>query len=109
MAVSCVLRSLLSRTLSRFGCSGAPRHSYTADQIISEARDHTACWVTVKGHEATRRNIPKGPRGGEGRRILWAAVAFSLFSSTEEDKRDEAQRKEDEMILLLKKAKVSEL
>uniref|UniRef100_A0A3Q0SHS5 Tetratricopeptide repeat domain 19 n=1 Tax=Amphilophus citrinellus TaxID=61819 RepID=A0A3Q0SHS5_AMPCI len=32
---------------------------------------------------------------------------FSLFSSSEEDKRDEAQRKEDEMILLLKKAKLS--
>ncbi|XP_026005087.1 tetratricopeptide repeat protein 19, mitochondrial isoform X2 [Astatotilapia calliptera] len=36
-----------------------------------------------------------------------ARYAFSLFGSSEEDKRDEAQRKEDEMILLLKKAKLS--
>lgn len=39
--------------------------------------------------------------------MLWAAVAFSLFSSSDEDQRDEAQRKEDEMIQLLKKAKLS--
>lgn len=39
--------------------------------------------------------------------MLWAAVAFSLFSRSDEDQRDEAQRKEDEMILLLKKAKLS--
>lgn len=39
--------------------------------------------------------------------MLWAAVAFSLFGSTDEDQRDEAQQKEDEMILLLKKAKLS--
>lgn len=36
-----------------------------------------------------------------------AAVAFSLFGRSEEDERDEAQRKEDELILLLKKAKLS--
>uniref|UniRef100_A0A3P9CUG1 Tetratricopeptide repeat domain 19 n=1 Tax=Maylandia zebra TaxID=106582 RepID=A0A3P9CUG1_9CICH len=43
--------------------------------------------------------------------LLWSASlkpgSFSLFGSSEEDKRDEAQRKEDEMILLLKKAKLS--
>ncbi|MEQ2293859.1 Tetratricopeptide repeat protein 19, mitochondrial, partial [Ameca splendens] len=32
---------------------------------------------------------------------------FSLFSSTDEPERDEAQKKKDEMILLLKKAKLS--
>lgn len=39
--------------------------------------------------------------------MLWVAVAFSLFSSTDEDRLDEAQKKEDEIILLLKKAKLS--
>ncbi|MEQ2234909.1 Tetratricopeptide repeat protein 19, mitochondrial, partial [Ilyodon furcidens] len=34
-------------------------------------------------------------------------TAFSLFSSTDEPERDEAQKKKDEMILLLKKAKLS--
>ncbi|KAM4604901.1 tetratricopeptide repeat protein 19, mitochondrial isoform 2-T2 [Polymixia lowei] len=34
-------------------------------------------------------------------------MAFSLFSTTEEDPRDEAQKKEDDLILLLKKAKLS--
>lgn len=33
-------------------------------------------------------------------------AALSLFSRSDEDQRDEAQRKRDEMILLLKKAKV---
>ncbi|XP_037537879.1 tetratricopeptide repeat protein 19, mitochondrial [Nematolebias whitei] len=107
MAASCRYRALLIRTLSRFGCSAGPRHSYTASQIIPEATDVSACWVTVRRHEATRRKLHEGPGGGEKRRILWAAVAFSLFSSTEEDERDESQRKEDEMILLLKKAKLS--
>lgn len=36
-----------------------------------------------------------------------AAIGFSLFSRSDEDHKDEAQRKEDEMILLLKKAKLS--
>lgn len=39
--------------------------------------------------------------------MLWAGVAFSLFSRSDDEERDEAQRKEDEMILLLKKAKLS--
>uniref|UniRef100_A0A673BT53 Uncharacterized protein n=1 Tax=Sphaeramia orbicularis TaxID=375764 RepID=A0A673BT53_9TELE len=38
--------------------------------------------------------------------VIWIRTAFSLFRS-EEDERDEAQRKEDEMILLLKKAKLN--
>lgn len=39
--------------------------------------------------------------------MLWAAAAFSLFSNAAENQQDEAQRKEDELILLLKKAKLS--
>ncbi|XP_013886250.1 tetratricopeptide repeat protein 19, mitochondrial [Austrofundulus limnaeus] len=107
MAASCQLRTLLSRAVSRFRCSGGPRYTSTASLIVAEAVDHSACWVTVEDHKATRRNIPEEPGRRDGRRLLWAAVAFSLFSSKEEDKRDEAQRKEDEMILLLKKAKLS--
>lgn len=38
---------------------------------------------------------------------MWSVVAFSLFRKTEEDTRDEAQKTEDEIILLLKKAKLS--
>lgn len=34
-------------------------------------------------------------------------AAFSLFGSSEEDQRDEMERKQDEMMLLLKKAKVT--
>nr|XP_040028093.1 tetratricopeptide repeat protein 19, mitochondrial isoform X3 [Gasterosteus aculeatus aculeatus] len=48
-----------------------------------------------------------GASRGAARRCLMAVIAFSLFSSADEDRRDEAQRKEDEMILLLKKAKLS--
>ncbi|XP_072296295.1 tetratricopeptide repeat protein 19, mitochondrial [Eucyclogobius newberryi] len=43
----------------------------------------------------------------QGGAVLWTALTFSLFGRSEEDERDEAQRKEDEMILLLKKAKLS--
>uniref|UniRef100_A0A673BT36 Anaphase-promoting complex subunit 5 domain-containing protein n=1 Tax=Sphaeramia orbicularis TaxID=375764 RepID=A0A673BT36_9TELE len=56
--------------------------------------------------------LGKGERTSEltkTRRRSWRrshTVAFSLFRS-EEDERDEAQRKEDEMILLLKKAKLN--
>lgn len=39
---------------------------------------------------------------------ICTCTAFSLFSSSDEDKRDEAQRKEDDIVLLLKKAKVPE-
>ncbi|XP_064799224.1 tetratricopeptide repeat protein 19, mitochondrial-like isoform X2 [Oncorhynchus masou masou] len=38
---------------------------------------------------------------------MWSAIAFSLFSKAEEDTRTEAQKKEDEIILLLKRAKLS--
>lgn len=39
---------------------------------------------------------------------MWAAVAaLSLFGSSDEDQRDELERKQDEMMLLLKKAKLS--
>ncbi|KAL3055779.1 hypothetical protein OYC64_018465 [Pagothenia borchgrevinki] len=83
----------------------------------------SACWVMSPSPpesigENTQRG--RGGRGGEntqrgrggentqrGRGVLWAAIAFSLFSSSDEDRRDEAQRKEDEIILLLKKAKLS--
>uniref|UniRef100_A0A3B1IEX9 Tetratricopeptide repeat domain 19 n=2 Tax=Astyanax mexicanus TaxID=7994 RepID=A0A3B1IEX9_ASTMX len=46
--------------------------------------------------------------GGSGYRrgaALWSALAFSIFGST--DERTEAQKTEDEIILLLKKAKYS--
>uniref|UniRef100_A0A8D3DL18 Tetratricopeptide repeat domain 19 n=1 Tax=Scophthalmus maximus TaxID=52904 RepID=A0A8D3DL18_SCOMX len=38
---------------------------------------------------------------------LLSAPPFSLFSRSDENQKDESQRKEDEMILLLKKAKLS--
>ncbi|XP_031418750.1 tetratricopeptide repeat protein 19, mitochondrial isoform X2 [Clupea harengus] len=40
------------------------------------------------------------------RNVLWCAVAFSFFGKAD-DERDEAQKAEDEIILLLKKAKLS--
>ncbi|XP_069367555.1 tetratricopeptide repeat protein 19, mitochondrial isoform X9 [Paralichthys olivaceus] len=58
------------------------------------------------GGEGGRRGGGRGGAGAAGAAALWATVAFSLFTS-DEDKRDEAQRKDDEMILLLKKAKLS--
>ncbi|KAL0966859.1 hypothetical protein UPYG_G00301060 [Umbra pygmaea] len=38
---------------------------------------------------------------------MWSAIAFTFFSKAEEDTRTEAQKKEDEIILLLKRAKLS--
>ncbi|XP_041805471.1 tetratricopeptide repeat protein 19, mitochondrial isoform X2 [Chelmon rostratus] len=72
----------------------------------------SACWVKVSRWESVSRNLQNTESGGGGGRrgggrVLWVAVAFSLFGSSDEDQRDEAQRKEDEMILLLKKAKLS--
>ncbi|KAM9844760.1 tetratricopeptide repeat protein 19, mitochondrial isoform 2-T2 [Aulostomus maculatus] len=65
-----------------------------------EAGRRRACWIQVSGQDrATGRRLGGG--------VVWAAVAFSVFSSRDEDQRDEAQSKEDEMILLLKKAKLS--
>ncbi|XP_033838737.2 tetratricopeptide repeat protein 19, mitochondrial [Periophthalmus magnuspinnatus] len=61
--------------------------------------------------ERTRGERTRGERTQEERRhggaVLWSTLAFSLFGWSEEDERDEAQKKEDEMILLLKKAKLS--
>ncbi|CAB1325771.1 unnamed protein product, partial [Coregonus sp. 'balchen'] len=37
---------------------------------------------------------------------MWSAIGFSFFSKAEEDTRTEAQKKEDEIILLLKRAKL---
>ncbi|XP_012711289.2 tetratricopeptide repeat protein 19, mitochondrial [Fundulus heteroclitus] len=103
MAASSVLRSVLSRTLGRSRCAGGFRCVYSSAQVRPEDGRRLACWETASTRQDRKTNFYK--RGGDG--ALWAAVAFSLFSSTDEDKRDEAQRKEDEMILLLKKAKLS--
>ncbi|XP_062261078.1 tetratricopeptide repeat protein 19, mitochondrial isoform X2 [Platichthys flesus] len=92
MAASCVRRAVVL-TLVRSRCSAAGGSS-------SVAGKRSAFWVNIKHVEG------RGRGGGGGRAALWATVAFSLFRS-DEDKRDEAQRKDDEMILLLKKAKLS--
>ncbi|XP_071348709.1 tetratricopeptide repeat protein 19, mitochondrial isoform X2 [Trachinotus anak] len=121
MAASWVRRAVLSQTLNRFRSAGrdlirtsAGNRLQSGSSVTSEsvAVKHSACWVKVSRHESTGRSFRNTQRGGGrggGRTgtILWAAVAFSLFTSSDEDKRDEAQRKEDEMILLLKKAKLS--
>ncbi|KAM4729026.1 tetratricopeptide repeat protein 19, mitochondrial isoform 2-T2 [Anableps anableps] len=101
MAASCVLRAVLSRTVSRARGSGGLRRPFSSAQLGPEAGGRKACWETASAHQDGTEYHRR--RGG----ALWAAVAFSLFSSTDEEKRDEAQRKEDEMILLLKKAKLS--
>ncbi|XP_043991001.1 tetratricopeptide repeat protein 19, mitochondrial isoform X2 [Gambusia affinis] len=100
MAASCMLRAILSRTLSRSRCSGGVRWPLTSARVVSDARRRAACWEA----QSRRQDGTKYHRRRGG---LWAAVAFSLFSSTNEDQRDEAQRKEDDIILLLKKAKLS--
>ncbi|XP_055007938.1 tetratricopeptide repeat protein 19, mitochondrial isoform X2 [Boleophthalmus pectinirostris] len=56
--------------------------------------------------ERTQGERTQGERRHAGA-VLWPGLAFSLFGRSEEDERDEAQKKEDEMILLLKKAKLS--
>ncbi|XP_040003226.1 tetratricopeptide repeat protein 19, mitochondrial [Xiphias gladius] len=120
MAASFVRRAVLSQTLKRFRTSGGDliRISAGHSSVTSEsvAGKRSACWVKVSRHDPTGRNFQNKQSGGGGGGgvgvggvggVLWAAVAFSLFSSSDEDQRNEAQRKEDEMILLLKKAKLS--
>ncbi|XP_053294411.1 tetratricopeptide repeat protein 19, mitochondrial isoform X1 [Pleuronectes platessa] len=96
MAASCVRRAVVL-TLVRSRCSAAGGSS------SSVAGKRSAFWVNIKNVEGRGG---RGGGGGRGAAALWATVAFSLFRS-DEDKRDEAQRKDDEMILLLKKAKLS--
>ncbi|XP_069367554.1 tetratricopeptide repeat protein 19, mitochondrial isoform X8 [Paralichthys olivaceus] len=102
MAASCVRRAL-GLTLIRSRCSAAGGSS-------SVAGKRSAFLVNIRnfesGGEGGRRGGGRGGAGAAGAAALWATVAFSLFTS-DEDKRDEAQRKDDEMILLLKKAKLS--
>ncbi|XP_029930009.1 tetratricopeptide repeat protein 19, mitochondrial isoform X2 [Myripristis murdjan] len=97
MAGSCVVRALLSRArLFRCVTSGSRRSFVTGGQS--------------RGSLTSQPQAGSGGRsssGAESRAALWAAAAFSLFSRTEEDERDEGQKKEDAMILLLKKAKLS--
>ncbi|XP_069367553.1 tetratricopeptide repeat protein 19, mitochondrial isoform X7 [Paralichthys olivaceus] len=103
MAASCVRRAL-GLTLIRSRCSAAGGSS------SSVAGKRSAFLVNIRnfesGGEGGRRGGGRGGAGAAGAAALWATVAFSLFTS-DEDKRDEAQRKDDEMILLLKKAKLS--
>ncbi|XP_068196430.1 tetratricopeptide repeat protein 19, mitochondrial [Antennarius striatus] len=118
MAAACVRRAVLSRSLSRFRCSGGRWSSTGRGQygilVTSECVEAKppAFWVRKRRCESGGGAVPetRGGRGGGGRgggRLLWAAVAFSLFSRSDEEKKDEAQQKEDEIILLLKKAKLS--
>ncbi|XP_068998398.1 tetratricopeptide repeat protein 19, mitochondrial [Embiotoca jacksoni] len=115
MAACCVLRAVLSQTLSRSRCSGGHLRRILAGnswiikpvrpQSGSVTRTCSACRVNVSGNEPIGRNFQNSQSGGGG--VLWAAIAFSLFSSGDEDQRDEAQKKKDDLILLLKKAKLS--
>ncbi|XP_061588717.1 tetratricopeptide repeat protein 19, mitochondrial [Cololabis saira] len=120
MAACRALRFVLSRSLSRSRCSPGHRRLSAQSLAVTSQSDTgcSACLVTENRHEAVWRNCKRG-RGGEGEGgggegeggtgtgVIWAAVAFSLFGSSNEDQRTEAQRKEDDMILLLKKAKLS--
>ncbi|XP_076600459.1 tetratricopeptide repeat protein 19, mitochondrial isoform X3 [Chaetodon auriga] len=117
MATACVTRAVLKQTLSRFASLGgnvrriSAGRKHTGGAVTSHCVEErrSACWVKVSRQESISRNLPSTQSGGGGRGgVLWVAVAaFSLFSSSDEDQRDEVQRKEDEMILLLKKAKLS--
>ncbi|XP_038575026.1 tetratricopeptide repeat protein 19, mitochondrial-like [Micropterus salmoides] len=111
MAACCVRRAVL-----RFRCPGGNVRQISAGRLQSGGcvtpesvqGTRSACWVKVSSCEFIGTTFQSSQSGGGGRgRVLWAAVAFSLFGSTDEDQRDEAQQKEDEMILLLKKAKLS--
>uniref|UniRef100_A0A1A8FT14 Tetratricopeptide repeat domain 19 n=1 Tax=Nothobranchius korthausae TaxID=1143690 RepID=A0A1A8FT14_9TELE len=100
MAASCMLRAVLNRVVKRFGSSGG----HTRKSLIFG--HHLDFWVTETRPEASGGSFPPGGGaagggGGGGGAALCAAMAFSLFRS------DEDQTKEDEMILLLKKAKLS--
>uniref|UniRef100_A0A3P9L9Z1 Tetratricopeptide repeat domain 19 n=1 Tax=Oryzias latipes TaxID=8090 RepID=A0A3P9L9Z1_ORYLA len=106
MAAYRAVLAVLRRTQSGFFGSAGLRRRAIAVQSFSvtsqpEAGASSRCSIAQSRHGHFRRNVQTGAG------VLWAAVAFSLFSSSEEDKRDEAQKKEDEMILLLKKAKLS--
>ncbi|KAF7221787.1 transcript variant X1 [Nothobranchius furzeri] len=100
MAASCMLRAVLNRVVKRFGSSGG----HTKRLIFGH---HLDFWVTETRPETSGGTFPLGGGGAAGGRrggggaALCAAIAFSLFRS------DEDQTKEDEMILLLKKAKLS--
>ncbi|XP_070775090.1 tetratricopeptide repeat protein 19, mitochondrial isoform X2 [Enoplosus armatus] len=115
MATSCARRGVLSQILRRFRCSGGNVRGISAGRqqsggpVTSQSVEgkRSACWVKLSRHELIGRKFQNPQSGGGRGGVLWAAVAFSLFSSTDEDQQDEAQRKEDEMILLLKKAKLS--
>ncbi|KAM8850158.1 tetratricopeptide repeat protein 19, mitochondrial isoform 2-T2 [Spinachia spinachia] len=129
MAACGVRRAVLSQAVSRFWCpqGHAPlRGRYTCvpntgDRTTTSAAQGTpsACWVRISKHDAIGRNGRNfqnsqgggagagGAAGGAAGGCLMAVVAFSLFSGPEEDGRAEVQRKEAEMIMLLKKAKLS--
>ncbi|XP_026169550.1 tetratricopeptide repeat protein 19, mitochondrial isoform X2 [Mastacembelus armatus] len=105
MAASCVRRAVLCQTLNRFWGSGANLRRISTGNLDVDRREQGrgSRWEKTSRPESMGRNF-QSTRSRAG--VLWAAVAFSLFSS-DEDERDEAQRKEDETILLLKKAKLS--
>ncbi|RVE61310.1 hypothetical protein OJAV_G00169360 [Oryzias javanicus] len=106
MAAYRAMRAVLCRAQSGFIGPAGPRRCCVAVQNFSvmsqpEAGARSTCLIAQSRHGRFRRNMQT--RAG----VLWAALAFSLFSSSDEDKRDEAQRKEDDIVLLLKKAKLS--
>ncbi|CAK6981776.1 tetratricopeptide repeat protein 19%2C mitochondrial [Scomber scombrus] len=121
---ACSAHRAVLRTLSGFRSAGSCRISagggshlsrHQSGSVTSQpgAGTRSACWVNVSRHESIGRNLQitqrgrgGGGEGGRGGRVLCAAFTFSFFR-TEEDNRDEAQKKEDELILLLKRAKLS--
>ncbi|XP_028328799.1 tetratricopeptide repeat protein 19, mitochondrial-like isoform X2 [Gouania willdenowi] len=93
-------RAGVGSTGSRSGCSGG-RWFRTSAQSRSPGSSRSECCTS-----AQRVTHSEGGRGRRGS-LLWAAGVFSFLSGTVEQPKDEAERKEEEIILLLKKAKLN--
>ncbi|XP_062337930.1 tetratricopeptide repeat protein 19, mitochondrial [Osmerus eperlanus] len=119
MALPYISRVILRNTSKIKQPFPASRHSLSIDSLI-RARVQSMQYqhsVTSNLSEPYSSVLGRSMHGSEqnGTRNrancwtygIWSVMAFSLFGQTEEDTRDEAQKKEDEIILLLKKAKLS--
>ncbi|KAL6490276.1 hypothetical protein MHYP_G00006210 [Metynnis hypsauchen] len=113
------VRKLLSEGARRFSVSGwFPCRAHTSHRPLSVVSQlsqqlgesqgrRSSRFCGNAGNAVCRTGQSRTGRSGYQQRgvALWSALAFSIFGST--DERTEAQKTEDEIILLLKKAKYS--
>ncbi|XP_010893659.1 tetratricopeptide repeat protein 19, mitochondrial [Esox lucius] len=106
------IKHCISKGLRNLSLSSQIHESTQLMQCLKTATCQSNAVHTIVNRRSQLSYSCESNQGGKSRsnwtNVMWSVIAFSFFGKAEEeDTRTEAQKKEDEIILLLKRAKLS--